>query len=62
MMYLNEITDKLQEVCHEGYAEKEVIFAVQSFYKPSTCYELIDPSDITVAATEDGKVRIAIKR
>jgi hypothetical protein len=62
MMYLNEITDKLQEVCHEGHAEKEVIIAVQSFYKPSTCYELIDPSDIIVAATEDGKVRIMIKR
>lgn len=62
MMYLNEITDKLQEVCHEGHAKKEVIIAVQSFYKPSTCYELIDPSDVIVAPTEDGKIRIMIKR
>ena len=59
-MKLSEFTDKCQEVGHEGHAEKEIIFAVQEFYMPKS-YELIDPSNVEVT-TEDGKVKIIIKR
>ena len=59
-MKLSELTDKCQEVGHEGHAEKDIIFSVQGFYKPKS-YELIDPSDVEVT-TENGKVKIIIKR
>lgn len=59
-MKLSEFTDKCQEIGHEGQAEKDVVFAVQSFYK-SASYELIDPKDVEVT-TENGKVKIIIKR
>lgn len=59
-MKLSKLTDKLQEAGHEGHAEKEVVFAVQNFYKHGS-YELIETDNVEVT-TEDGKVRIVIKR
>lgn len=59
-MKLNKLTDILQETGHEGHAEKEVVFAVQDFYKRGS-YELIETDNVEVT-TEDGKVRIIIRR
>lgn len=59
-MKLSKLTDKLQEVGHEGHAEKQVIFAVQNFYKRGS-YELIETDNVEVT-TEDGKVKVVIKR
>ena len=59
-MKLSKLTDILQETGHEGHAEKNVIFAVQNFYKRGS-YELIETDNVEVT-TEDGKVKIVIKR
>lgn len=59
-MKLSKLTDKLQEVGHEGHAEKDVIFAVQDFYKRGS-YELIETDNVEVT-TENGKVKVVIKR
>lgn len=59
-MKLSKLTDKCQTVAHEGHAEKDVIFAVQNFYKRGS-YELIETDNVDVT-TEDGKVKIVIKR
>lgn len=59
-MKLSKLTDKLQEVAHEGHAEKQVVFAVQNFYKRGS-YELIETDNVEVT-TEDGKVRVVIRR
>ena len=59
-MKLSTFTDMCQEAGHEGHAEKEIVFAVQSFYK-SASYELVNPKDVEVT-TENGKVKIIIKR
>lgn len=59
-MKLCKLSDTLQETGHEGHAEKEVVFAVQNFYKRDS-YELIETDNVEVT-TEDGKVKIVIKR
>ena len=59
-MKLSKLTDILQETGHEGHAEKQVVFAVQNFYKRGS-YELIETDNVDVT-TEDGKVKIFIKR
>lgn len=59
-MKLSKLTDRLQEIGHEGHAEKEVVFAIQDFYKRGS-YELVESDNVEVT-TEDGKVRIALRR